>query len=152
MSSRTAPIPTSPAVTTIMKRNRSTDTRPEVLLRSRLHALGYRFRKNLRIKLQSGAVRPDVVFTRQRLAIFIDGCFWHACPEHGTQPQANNSYWSTKLRGNVDRDGRVDVSLKSAGWTVIRVWEHEPPDEAIVRIIHRLEHTFEAITLVGKRR
>jgi DNA mismatch endonuclease (patch repair protein) len=70
-------------------------------------------------------VRPDATFTRARLAVFVDGCYWHRCPEHGTRPSANPAYWGPKLDRNVDRDLRVDAALASEGWTVVRLWEHE---------------------------
>jgi DNA mismatch endonuclease (patch repair protein) len=69
-------------------------------------------------------VHPDVVFTRRRLAIFIDGCFWHACPVHRHTPKSNVEYWGPKLAGNVERDRRVDAALRAEGWEVIRIWEH----------------------------
>lgn len=77
---------------------------------------------------------PDVVFPRLRLAVFLDGCFWHRCPEHGTPPRANADYWRTKLDRNVARDRFNDEALRTAGWEVVRVWEHEDPCEAAERI------------------
>jgi DNA mismatch endonuclease (patch repair protein) len=79
-------------------------------------------------------VRPDVVFTRARVAVFCDGCFWHGCPEHGTSPRTNADYWGPKLAGNGQRDQRNDVALRASGWEVIRVWEHEDADEAARRV------------------
>ena len=76
-------------------------------------------------------VRPDVVFTRRRVAVFVDGCFWHVCPQHGRQPTTNEWYWTPKLRRNLDRDARVNAALAAAGWTVVRVWEHVSPSEAV---------------------
>lgn len=108
-----------------MKSNRRTDTKPEIALRSALHRLGLRFRKDHRIDVDGLRVRPDIVFTRARVAIFVDGCFWHRCPEHGLMPRANRDYWEPKLARNVERDTRVTAELRDAGWTVIRVWEHE---------------------------
>ena len=111
-----------------MQGNRSRDTRPELALRSALHRRGLRFRA----AFQSREVRCriDVAFTRLQLAVFVDGCFWHGCPEHGTSPRTNASYWSQKLAGNQARDRRVDAALKAAGWRVIRVWEHDDPERA----------------------
>ena len=83
-------------------------------------------------------MRPDIVFTRQRVAVFIDGCFWHRCPEHGNSPRANTAYWEAKLERNVARDERVDRALQAAGWTVLRLWEHLKPEEAIGRIVAAL--------------
>jgi DNA mismatch endonuclease (patch repair protein) len=88
------PFPTSAAVTANMKANRRTDTKPELALRAALHALGYRYRKDFRLDLPLRRVRPDVAFTRRKVAVFIDGCFWHACPEHGSKPKSNEWYWS----------------------------------------------------------
>jgi len=117
-----------------MRGNRKRDTRPEVRVRSLLHRRGYRFRKNLSIKGNGWQARPDIVFPRQRLAVFIDGCFWHRCPIHGTFPRANTWYWGPKLDRNVERDRRTDQQLESVGWTVLRVWEHEAPESAVARI------------------
>jgi DNA mismatch endonuclease (patch repair protein) len=121
-----------------MKRNRKVGSKPETQLRSMLHRLGYRFRKNFSIHAGELRVKPDVVFTKKRLAVFVDGCFWHRCPIHGTEPSVNTSYWEPKLTRNVDRDRRVDESLSGAGWRVIRIWEHEPVDEAALAIANAL--------------
>lgn len=76
-------------------------------------------------------MRPDIVFTRRRIAVFVDGCFWHACPEHGRPPRRNEWYWTPKLQRNVDRDAEVTQALEAAGWHVLRVWEHVPVEEAV---------------------
>lgn len=124
----------SPASRRSMQANRRTDTGPEIRVRAALHRRGLRFRKDLRLDVGSLRVRPDVVFTRRRIACFIDGCYWHRCPEHGSQPKSNADYWGPKLDGNVRRDGRVDAALKAAGWTVVRIWEHEDPEDAAARV------------------
>jgi DNA mismatch endonuclease (patch repair protein) len=108
-----------------MRGNRKADTRPEVALRSALHASGVRFRKTLLLTAGGVRVRPDIVFTHARLAVFVDGCFWHACPMHGTKPGANAAYWSAKLSRNVQRDRLVDDALAGANWRVLRLWEHD---------------------------
>lgn len=113
-----------------MRANRRTGTKPEVRLRSELHRLGLRFRKDLPIRTESRIVRPDVVFTTAKVAVFLDGCFWHACPEHGTTPKSNEWYWTAKLQRNVVRDREVDTALMQAGWRVMRFWEHENPADA----------------------
>jgi DNA mismatch endonuclease (patch repair protein) len=113
---------------------RRTNTKPEVELRRGLHAAGLRFRKDHRLDLPSGRVRPDIVFTHQRLAVFFDSCFWHSCPQHGHQPKVNDSYWSPKLARTIERDRSNDRTLQAAGWTVIRVWEHESLVDAATRI------------------
>jgi DNA mismatch endonuclease (patch repair protein) len=133
------PQPTSADVTARMRRNARTGTRPEMLVRSELHRRGARFRKDLPVRLADGVVRPDIVFTRARLAVFIDGCFWHACPVHGSQPRANSDYWRPKLSLNVARDRAVDEALIAARWRVLRAWEHEPPASAADRIIAALK-------------
>ncbi len=113
-----------------MQANRRVDTAPERRLRSVLHARGMRFRKDLRVDLEELKVRVDVAFPRIKVAVFVDGCFWHSCPIHRTQPRANKSFWSEKLKGNVERDRRVDKALAKAGWRVFRVWEHEQLEDA----------------------
>jgi DNA mismatch endonuclease (patch repair protein) len=119
------PHPTSRQVSERMRRNPRRDTRPEVLLRSELHRQGLRFRKDLPVRLPERVVRPDITFTRARVAVFVDGCFWHVCPLHGNQPRANTDYWRPKLARNVERDRIVDNALREAGWRVLRAWEHE---------------------------
>jgi DNA mismatch endonuclease (patch repair protein) len=111
------------------------DTKPERIIRSLLHAAGKRYRVDLRLTLEDARPRPDIVFTRARVAVFIDGCFWHCCPEHGRQPGVNGTYWGPKLEGNVTRDRAADKALAAAGWAVIRIWEHEAPHEAVERIV-----------------
>ncbi len=122
-----------------MRANRRTDTKPELALRRALHRLGYRYRKDYRLDLESGRrVRPDIAFTARKVAVFVDGCFWHACPEHGSKPRANEWYWGPKLIRNVERDRVTDAALILAGWTVIRLWEHVPLDEAVATVITAL--------------
>jgi DNA mismatch endonuclease (patch repair protein) len=125
------PVPTSLGRSRNLAAIRRTGTKPELALRSALHARGWRFRKDYRLDLPHGRVRPDVVFTRRKLAIFVDGCFWHACPLHGREPTRNTAYWSPKLARNVERDRRNDAALLADGWAVVRVWEHEPLDAAV---------------------
>lgn len=127
------PPASSPAVRAIMQGNRRADTRPEVALRSALHRAGLRFRKHA-VLWPETRVRADVVFRRERVAVFIDGCFWHRCPEHGVMPTTNRAYWEAKLERNTIRDRRNDALLRAVGWTVIRIWEHEDPEEASRRI------------------
>ena len=99
-----------------MRANRRADTKPELALRSALHRRGYRFRKDHRLDLDAGArVRPDIAFTARRVAVFVDGCFWHACPEHGRNPAVNEWYWAPKLRRTVERDRAADAALVAAG-------------------------------------
>ena len=129
------PHPLTPGRSRNMQGNRRTDTKPELALRSALHALGYRYRKDFRMDLPLRRVRPDIAFTRRKVAVFVDGCFWHACPEHGSQPKNNEWYWSPKLRKNVERDRAADDALIQAGWTVVRLWEHVPVTDAVAAVV-----------------
>jgi DNA mismatch endonuclease, patch repair protein len=122
-----------------MKANPSRDTGPEMQLRSFLHALGFRYRVNHSVRVdRHRPVLVDIAFTRLRLAVFVDGCFWHACPLHGTMPKANFAYWSPKLRGNAERDRQTVARLQGAGWEVVRVWEHESVEDAGAQVIHAI--------------
>ena len=128
--------PSSVHATLTMRANRRANTLPELAVRSELHRRGLRFRVDLPIDvgLPGRRPRPDVVFTRQGIAVFVDGCFWHACPEHGEVPVANRDFWEQKLHTNRARDQRTDAILAEAGWRVIRVWEHEAAAVAANRI------------------
>lgn len=130
------PRPTSPDVSNRMRRNPRRDTQPEIALRKELHARGLRFRKDFLLRAPGRSVRPDIVFTRARVAVFVDGCFWHCCPEHGTKPRSNSDYWGPKLARNVARDRAVDGALAADGWVVVRGWEHEPAGEIADRVVH----------------
>lgn len=105
--------------------NKRANTQPEVALRSSLHRSGMRFRKDLSVSVAGARVRPDIVFPRARLAVFVDGCFWHGCPQHGHVPRRNLEYWTPKLQRNRMRDSRTSELLRDAGWTVMRFWEHD---------------------------
>jgi DNA mismatch endonuclease, patch repair protein len=102
-------------------------------LRRALHARGLRYR----VSPKGLPGRPDVAFTRVRLAVFVDGCFWHGCPEHGTVPKNNNSWWTDKFSANRRRDLLNEEALISMGWVVMRVWEHEDPNDAADRVTCR---------------
>lgn len=123
---RPRPAASSPDVSHRMSRARRRDTKPELDVRRLLHARGMRYRVNFPVP---GVARRsiDIAFTRPKVAVFLDGCFWHACPEHGTQPRANADWWAAKLRRNVERDTETDRALAAQGWTVLRFWEHEDP-------------------------
>lgn len=137
------PHPSSPAVTAAMKGNRRADTKPEVALRAALHAHGLRFRKDFMLRATDGArVKVDVVFTRARVAVFVDGCFWHGCPEHGRVPATNPQYWPAKFARNRARDERVTAALEADGWTVVRLWEHVP-------VVEAAEHVRLAVATAG---
>lgn len=109
------------------KANRGRDTKPELALRSALHHRGLRFRVQRRV-CPDLRVTVDIAFGPARVAVFVDGCFWHRCPDHGTTPAANRDWWRQKLEANVARDRRADAALTERGWTVIRVWEHDDVD------------------------
>lgn len=116
-----------------MQATRRRDTKPELLLRKRLHAMGLRYRID-RSPLRGVRRRADLVFTTARVAVFVDGCFWHSCPIHGTMPKKNREFWKQKLATNQARDRDTDERLRKAGWEVVRVWEHEDPDEGAERV------------------
>jgi len=113
------------------------DTWCEVALRRELHRRGLRFRLNLR-PIPEVRGRADIVFVRKRLAVFVDGCFWHACPAHGTMPKANRAWWARKLGKNRRRDAAATRGLRFAGWAVVRVWEHEEVRVAADRVVRAL--------------
>lgn len=132
----TYPAPATPGRAANMRAIRRTDTKPEIALRSALHRQGFRFRKDYRLELNGGAkVRPDIAFTARRVAVFVDGCFWHVCPEHGRDPAVNEWYWAPKLRRNVERDRAADEALTAAGWQVVRIWEHVSLTDALAAVI-----------------
>jgi len=117
-----------------MSQIRGKNTTPEIKLRKLLFATGtrgYRIHHNIPGK-------PDIVFVKKKIAIFIDGCFWHKCPVCFQEPETRNEFWMKKIQSNVDRDKKVNDLLKNEGWTVIRIWEHEikkEPEKAVMKII-----------------
>lgn len=125
-----------------MQGNRGRDTRPELALRRRLHALGLRYRVNAQLPLHGVRRRADVAFPRLRVAVFVDGCLWHSCPDHCRPPRTNAEYWRDKLARNHARDMDTDRRLTELGWIVLRIWEHEDPPEAAAKVA----------TLVASRR
>ncbi|UFQ15858.1 MULTISPECIES: very short patch repair endonuclease [Streptomyces] len=131
------PPPGSWASSAARRRNmqaiRSRDTKPERLIRSLLHAQGLRYR--VAAKPLPGLRRTaDIVFRPAKLAVFVDGCYWHGCPEHYVSPKTNSGYWSDKVARNMARDRDTEAQLREAGWTVLRFWEHEPPEDCAVKI------------------
>lgn len=106
------------------------DTRVELALRRELHRKGLRFR----VHLLGLPGTPDVALTRARIAVFVDGCFWHRCPQHGTSPKNNSAWWDAKLDGNVMRDRKKDAELVALGWAPVHVWEHDDPVAAASKI------------------
>jgi len=119
----------------IMRSNRRRDTGPELALRRAVHKAGLRYRVDFPIRVAGHRpIRADLVFTRRRVAVFLDGCFWHGCPVHATSPVIRARFWADKIAVNRERDRRHDDVLAGGGWTVIRIWEHEDPSEAAKRI------------------
>jgi DNA mismatch endonuclease (patch repair protein) len=116
-----------------MSRTGRRDTRPEVQLRRLLHARGLRYRVDQRV-LAEVRRRADLVFPGARVVVFVDGCFWHGCPEHATWPKHNAEFWREKIRANQKRDRDTDQRLAVAGWQPVHVWEHEDPTEAADRV------------------
>lgn len=115
-----------------MRRVKGANTSCELALRSALHQRGLRY--SLRKQLPG---RPDIIFVRARVAVFVDGCFWHGCPEHCRRPATNRAYWDKKINRNMARDSRVNAELKELGWRVVRIWEHEvkqSPNRCAARI------------------
>ena len=110
-----------------MERQARRDTKPELALRRELWRRGLRYRIDV-APISGLRRRADVVFTRARVAVYVDGCYWHSCPDHATVPKANREWWVAKLAGNTARDRRADAVLRAGGWRVLRFWEHEDPD------------------------
>lgn len=116
-----------------MQANTGRDTKPELALRRAVHALGLRYYVNRR-PIKAVRRTADLLFPRLRLAVFLDGCFWHGCPEHHTVAKTNADFWAEKVATNRRRDAGTNELLRQAGWTVVRVWEHEPAGMAAARI------------------
>lgn len=137
MGRKYEPWASSPAVRAVMVSNRRRDTRPELAVRRAVHALGLRYRVDVR-PLSTVNRRADLVFRRRRVAVFVDGCYWHGCPDHGTTPKTNAIYWGGKIARNSERDRDTDARLREAGWVVLRFWEHQDPlaaAEAIAAVV-----------------
>lgn len=116
-----------------MQSNKGRDTKPELALRRAVHALGLRYRVSVR-PLPAIRRTSDLVFTKAKVAVFLDGCFWHGCPQHHTKAATNAAFWAEKVERTRKRDGETDRLLQEAGWKVIRIWEHENPVEAAARV------------------
>jgi len=128
------PAPSSEAALKRMKAAKPRDTAPEKALRSELYKKGLRYRIDIKPVKELNR-RADIIFRTAKLAIFVDGCFWHGCPKHGTQAKANAEFWRNKIRRNQARDVETNQLLKKAGWKVIRVWEHEHQEKAAQKIL-----------------
>jgi DNA mismatch endonuclease (patch repair protein) len=129
-----------------MSHIRSRDTGPEMLVRKALWGAGLRYRLHARLP-----GRPDVAFMASRVAVFVDGCFWHCCPVHRTQPKGHAGFWSEKLRSNVARDRAVAVRLKQMGWAMVRVWEHEATG-SLRQVVYRVRRLVRTRTRTAKLR
>ncbi|MFD3542747.1 very short patch repair endonuclease [Streptomyces sp. NPDC058662] len=128
-----APVPSSAGVSARMSRQASRDTAQEMAVRRLLHASGLRYRVNVPVP---GMPRRtiDIAWSGARVAVFLDGCFWHGCPQHATRPAANAQWWRAKLDANTARDRGTSAHLEAAGWTVLRFWEHEDPADVAAAV------------------
>lgn len=125
----------TPVVRSRMQRQQTRDTAPELAVRRLIHAAGLRYRVDV-APIPELRRRADVVFRRVKIAVFIDGCFWHGCPQHGARrTTANTEYWEAKIVRNQARDQDTDRRLRAEGWLSLRVWEHEDAQEASARIV-----------------
>lgn len=124
---------TSEEATNRMRAVRRRNTTPELAIRSQLHQHGFRFNVD-KSPIKGSRRRADIVFPKLRVAIYVDGCFWHSCPIHGSQPKTNAEFWRDKLARNHARDQETDQELIRSDWIPIRVWEHEDPIAAVKRI------------------
>lgn len=127
-------LPSSGEVSVRMRRQASRDTEPELAVRKLLHAQGMRYRLQWKVPGMSRRTM-DIAFPGRRVAVFVDGCFWHGCPEHATSPKANSDWWRAKLARNRERDLETTEHLQSEGWLVLRFWEHESPADVTARIV-----------------
>lgn len=133
-----APRPVTDAKTSArLSKQRRRDTKPEVALRRELHRRGLRYFVD-RAPLKGMRRRADLVFPRRKVAVYVDGCFWHSCPVHATKPRNNAQWWADKLAANVARDRDTDTRLIEEGWRVVRIWEHEDPVVAAQRVVDDL--------------
>lgn len=132
------PKPSSYTAQQTMKANRRRDTRAELAVRRLLHRAGARYRVDYAPDPADRRRKADIVFTRAGIAVFIDGCFWHGCPQHYIAPKSNADYWLPKIEGNRKRDADTSAHLKALGWRVLRFWEHEDPVSIVEQILQEL--------------
>ena len=130
-----APAATSEATSRVMRRTRRAGTAPEMAVRRALHRRGLRYLVDVAPPGTNRRRRVDVLLRGARIALFVDGCFWHSCPTHGQLPKANREWWRVKLHGVVVRDLDTNAQLTAAGWLVVRVWEHDDPEEVADRLV-----------------
>ena len=134
---RKIPAASTDAIRRSMVANRGRDTSPELAVRQLLYRLGLRYRVNYQPET-SLRRSVDIVFTRARIAVFIDGCFWHSCPQHGSLPRANAEFWASKLGRTQERDAETNAALAKLGWRVLRYWEHEAPSRVVTMVVAEL--------------
>ncbi|HZU16238.1 MAG TPA: very short patch repair endonuclease [Candidatus Dormibacteraeota bacterium] len=134
---RRRPRASSPEVRKRMQATRRRDTPPELAIRSRLENLGLAFAAD-RSPIPGTRRRADFVFPEAKVAIYVDGCFWHGCPEHGTFPKRNSDWWREKIERNRERDADTNRLLTEQGWMVVRIWEHEAPERAVEAILEAI--------------
>lgn len=131
-------VPSGPDVSLRMKKIRQRDTSAELALRSELHARGLRYRIQVPVLSKPRRV-ADVAFKALRVAVFVDGCFWHGCPQHATWPKQNAEFWRAKILANQQRDHDTDDRLRGEGWVVVRAWVHEPPERVAAKVASIVE-------------
>ena len=129
-------IETSPEVSRRMSNQKREETRPESEIARACFSLGLRYRKN--VLIPEVKTNADLVFRRHKLIVFVDGCFWHGCPWHFKVPKTNSAWWKEKTERNRRRDLKKTRQLRRMGWTVMRIWEHVPPDVAATRIKEKI--------------
>jgi len=134
------PFPISSNVSTVMRANTRTNTKPEIKYRSALHKSGYRFRKDYLIYLPERNIHIDIAFPSIKLAVFIDGCYWHGCPLHYKVPKHNKSYWRKKILKNKRRDNEVNRILLNNKWKIVRIWEHERLEKCIGKLSSKIDY------------
>ncbi|CEH00159.1 very short patch repair endonuclease [Propionibacterium freudenreichii] len=120
-----------------MSHQKVRDTSPEVALRHALFALGLRYRVDSALPGMPRR-RADITFRTAKVAVFVDGCFWHGCPEHYVPPKHNADWWHHKIHANQERDADTDMRLRAEGWTPVRIWEHEPVEQAVEEVLTHL--------------
>ena len=124
-----------PEISERMKNQRIADTKPESEIARACFRLGLRYRKN--VEIPEAKTRADLVFPRHKLAVFVDGCFWHGCPRHYKTPKTRSEWWDAKIDRNKTRDASKTRKLRRLGWKVVRVWEHVEPEKAAMKIYNR---------------
>jgi len=146
-----APKASSPTVRYVMQRNTGRETYPEEVLRSALHKIGLRFRKDVQPEIHL-KIKADIVFPKKKICVFIDGCFWHGCPLHFKVPKTNSEWWKEKITDNKNRDYRQSKDLIDCGWTVIRYWEHDVTPNNIDALCLEIERSVKSRKVLDRLR